>query len=158
MNMSLKEKSTWISLVATVLVFGWYALNVVNIDISNMPEKDANAVAMGYLSGAILYIIVIEIAFQSLISIAGTKADVEGDERDRMIALTANNSGYWVLSIGVILTLGQLLLPHLLGMESSIREHFPVPLFEVHVLLFAFILSEIVRFTHQIILYRRDAV
>ncbi|MDB2330521.1 hypothetical protein N9V74_02300 [Alteromonas sp.] len=158
MNMSLKEKSTWISLVATVLVFGWYALNVVNIDMSNMPEKDANAVAMGYLSGAILYIIVIEIAFQSLISIAGTKADVEGDERDRMIALTANNSGYWVLSIGVILTLGQLLLPHLLGMESSIREHFPVPLFEVHVLLFAFILSEIVRFTHQIILYRRDAV
>ncbi|WP_421132143.1 hypothetical protein [Alteromonas sp. A079] len=158
MNMSLKEKSTWISLVATVLVFGWYALNVVNIDMSNMPEKDANAAAMGYLSGAILYIIVIEIAFQSLISIAGTKADVEGDERDRMIALTANNSGYWVLSIGVILTLGQLLLPHLLGMESSIREHFPVPLFEVHVLLFAFILSEIVRFTHQIILYRRDAV
>lgn len=158
MNMSLKEKSTWISLLATVVVFGWYAINVMNIDINNMPGKDANAVAMGYLSGAVLYIVVIEIVFQSLISIAGTKADLEGDERDRMIALTANNSGYWVLSVGVIMTLGQLLLPHVLGIESSAKEYFPLPLFEVHVLLAVFIMSEIVRFTHQVILYRKDAV
>lgn len=75
-----------------------------------------------------------------------------------MIALTSNNSGYWVLSIGVIITLGQLLLPHAIGMESSIKAYFPIPLFEVHVLLFVFILSEIVRFTHQIVLYRKDAV
>ena len=158
MNMSLKEKSTWISLLATIVVFGWYAINVMSIDMSTMRGEHANTAAMGYLSGAVLYIIVIEILFQSLIAVAGSKADIEGDERDRMIALTANNSGYWVLSVGVIITLGQLLLPHVLGIESFVRERFPLPLFEVHVLLFAFIMSEVVRFTHQVILYRKDAV
>jgi hypothetical protein len=158
MNMTLKEKSTWLSLLATLVVFGFYTIRVFSIDMSSLSEQEAIDVAMANLSSAILYIIIIEIIFQSLISAAGSKAEVEGDERDRLIALTSNNSGYWVLSIGVIITLGQLLLPHAIGMESSIKAYFPIPLFEVHVLLFVFILSEIVRFTHQIVLYRKDAV
>jgi hypothetical protein len=158
MNMTLKEKSTWLSLIATLVIFGSYTLNVVSIDLASVSEQQAIDIAMGNLSQAILYIIIVEIIFQSLIAVAGSKADIEGDERDRFIALTANNSGYWVLSIGVVMTLGQLLLPHALGVESSIKTYFPIPLFEVHVLLLMFILSEIVRFTHQIILYRKDAV
>ncbi|WP_052010305.1 MULTISPECIES: hypothetical protein [unclassified Alteromonas] len=158
MNMTLKEKSTWLSLIATLVIFGSYTLNVINIDLASVSEQQAIDIAMGNLSQAILYIIIVEIIFQSLIAVAGSKADIEGDERDRFIALTANNSGYWVLSIGVVMTLGQLLLPHALGVESSIKSYFPIPLFEVHVLLLMFILSEIVRFTHQIILYRKDAV
>ena len=158
MNMTLKEKSTWLSLIATLVIFGSYTLNVVSIDLASVSEQQAIDIAMGNLSQAILYIIIVEIIFQSLITVAGSRADIEGDERDRFIALTANNSGYWVLSIGVVMTLGQLLLPHALGVESSIKTYFPIPLFEVHVLLLMFILSEIVRFTHQIILYRKDAV
>tara|TARA_A200000159_G_scaffold164749_1_gene195969 strand:+ start:10603 stop:11091 length:489 start_codon:yes stop_codon:yes gene_type:complete len=158
MNMTLKEKSTWLSLIATLVIFGSYTLNVVSIDLASVSEQQAIDIAMGNLSQAILYIIIVEIIFQSLIAVAGSKADIEGDERDRFIALTANNSGYWVLSIGVVMTLGQLLLPHALGVESSIKAYFPIPLFEVHVLLLMFIFSEIVRFTHQIILYRKDAV
>jgi hypothetical protein len=158
MNMTLKEKSTWLSLIATLVIFGSYTLNVVSIDLASVSEQQAIDIAMGNLSQAILYIIIVEIIFQSLIAVAGSKADIEGDERDRFIALTANNSGYWVLSIGVVMTLGQLLLPHALGVESTIKTYFPIPLFEVHVLLLMFILSEIVRFTHQIILYRKDAV
>ena len=158
MNMTLKEKSTWLSLIATLVIFGSYTLNVISIDLASVSEQQAIDIAMGNLSQAILYIIIVEIIFQSLIAVAGSKADIEGDERDRFIALTANNSGYWVLSIGVVMTLGQLLLPHALGVESSIKTYFPIPLFEVHVLLLMFIFSEIVRFTHQIILYRKDAV
>ena len=158
MNMTLKEKSTWLSLIATLVIFGSYTLNVVSIDLASVSEQQAIDIAMGNLSQAILYIIIVEIIFQSLITVAGSRADIEGDERDRFIALTANNSGYWVLSIGVVMTLGQLLLPHALGVESTIKTYFPIPLFEVHVLLLMFILSEIVRFTHQIILYRKDAV
>lgn len=158
MNMTLKEKSTWLSLVATLLVFGWYTLKVFSIDMQSMSEEEAINLAMSNLSSAILYIIIIEIIFQSLIAAAGKKIEIEGDERDRLIAYTANNSGYWVLSVGVIITIGQLLLPHALGMQATIKSYFPLPLFEMHILLFAFILSEIVRFTHQIVLYRKDAV
>jgi uncharacterized membrane protein len=158
MNMTLKEKSTWLSLAATLVVFGFYTIRVFGIDMNSLSEQEAIDIAMGNLSSAVLYIIIIEIIFQSLIAAAGSKAEVEGDERDRLIALRANNSGYWVLSVGVVITLGQLLLPHALGIESSIKAFFPIPLFEVHLLLFVFILSEIVRFTHQIVQYRKDAV
>ena len=158
MNMTLKEKSTWLSLAATLVVFGFYPIRVFGIDMNSLSEQETIDIAMGNLSSAILYIIIIEIIFQSLIAAAGSKAEVEGDERDRLIALRANNSGYWVLSVGVVITLGQLLLPHALGIESSIKAFFPIPLFEVHLLLFVFILSEIVRFTHQIVQYRKDAV
>jgi uncharacterized membrane protein len=158
MNMTLKEKSTWLSLAATLVVFGFYTIRVFGIDMNSLSEQEAIDIAMGNLSSAVLYIIIIEIIFQSLIAAAGSKAEVEGDERDRLIALRANNSGYWVLSVGVVITLGQLLLPHALGIESSIKAFFPIPLFEVHILLFVFILSEIVRFTHQIVQYRKDAV
>jgi hypothetical protein len=103
-------------------------------------------------------IIIIQIIFQSLVSAAASETEVDGDERDKFISLKANTSGYWVLSIGVVITLGQLLLPYALGMETTLKARYPLPLFELHILLFTFILSEIVRFTHQIVLYRQDAV
>lgn len=158
MNMTLKEKSTWLSLMATLFVFGSYTIKVCSINMQSMSEEEAINLAMSNLSSAILYIIIIEIIFQSLIAAAGKKIEIEGDERDRLITYKANNSGYWVLSVGVIITIGQLLLPHVIGMEATIKSYFPLPLFEMHVLLFAFILSEIVRFGHQIVLYRKDAV
>jgi uncharacterized membrane protein len=160
-NMTFKEKSTWLSLVATLYVFGRYLFNVMAIDMTALSEEDAIGEVMSYLSSAVFLVIVISIIFQSLIAAAGKFDGVDpaaGDERDQLITYKANSSGYLVLAIGVFITLGQLLLPHAIGVESTIKAHFPLPLFEMHVLLFAFILSEIVRFTHQIILYRRDAV
>jgi uncharacterized membrane protein len=160
-NMTFKEKSTWLSLVATLYVFGRYLLNVMAIDMTALSEEEAIGEVMSYLSSAVFFAIVIAIIFQSLIAAAGKLEGLDPaveDERDKLIAYKANNSGYWVLAIGVFITLGQLLLPHAVGAESTIKTYFPLPLFEMHVLLFAFILSEIVRFTHQIILYRRDAV
>jgi len=159
MNMSFKEKSTWLSLIATLLVFGDYALTVLRLAGLNLSADQKIDVAMQNLSTAILYIIIIEIIFQSLISAASRNSlELKGDERDKLIMLSANNSGYWVLSVGVVITLGQLLLPHATGMESSIQSYISLPLFEVHLLLFSFIFAEIVRFSHQIILYRQAAI
>lgn len=157
-NLSLKEKSTWLSLFATLYVFGSYAFSVILIDLDALSEASAIDTVMQHLSAAVLLIIIIEVIFQSIIAFAGSETEIEGDERDKLIALKANNSGYWVLSIGAFITLGQLLLPHALGIENTLQARYPLPLFEMHILLFAFILAEIVRFTHQIILYRKDAV
>ena len=158
MNMTLKEKSTWLSLVATLVIFGAYTFKVLSIDMQTLSQQEATTVAMANLSSAVLFIIIVEVIFQSVIAAAGSKEKVLEDERDSLVSYKANNSGYWVLSIGVIVTLGQLLLPHVIGIESSLQSRFPIPLFEVHLLLFVFILSEITRFGHQIILYRQDAV
>lgn len=159
MNMSFKEKSTWLSLLATLLIFGNYAVSVFTMDSSVLNPDEMIEVAMRNLSSAVLFIIVVEIIFQTLI-VAGSrnKIEMEGDERDRLISLTSNNSGYWVLSIGVMITLGQLILPNVIGIQLSLEERTNIPMFEMHLLLFSFILAEIVRFSHQIYLYRKDAV
>jgi uncharacterized membrane protein len=159
MNMSFKEKSTWVSLLATLLIFGNYAISVFSMDSTVLNPDEIIEVAMNNLSSAIFSIIIVEIIFQSLIAAGGrNKIELEGDERDSLITLTSNNSGYWVLNIGVIITIGQLILPYVLGIEFSPEERTNIPMFAMHLLLFSFILAEIVRFSHQIYLYRKDAV
>ena len=157
--MSFKEKSTWVSLLATLLIFGNYTISVFSMDSSSLSPDEMIEVALDNLSSAIFFIIIFEIIFQSLIA-AGSrnKIELEGDERDSLITLTSNNSGYWVLSIGFIITIGQLILPHVFGIEFSPEEHTSIPMFAMHLLLFSFIFAEIVRFSHQIYLYRKDAV
>jgi uncharacterized membrane protein len=157
--MSFKEKSTWVSLLATLLIFGNYAISVFSMDSNVLNSEEMVEVAMDNLSSAIFFLIIVEIIFQSLIA-AGSrnKIELEGDERDSLITLTSNNSGYWVLSIGVIITIGQLILPHVFGIEFSPEKRTSIPMFAMHLLLFSFILAEIVRFSHQIYLYRKDAV
>jgi len=160
MNMTFKEKSTWLSLFVTLLIFGNYAISVFTMDPAMLNPEEMIDLAMDNLSSAVLYLIIIEIIFQSLIAAASrNKTELEGDERDRTISLTSNNSGYWVLSIGVVITIGQLILPHMFGFGAFVEERTSIiPLFEMHMLLFSLILSEIVRFAHQIYLYRKDAV
>lgn len=160
MNMTFKEKSTWLSLLVTLVIFGNYANSVFTMDPSMLNPEEMIDLAMDNLSSAVLYLIIIEIIFQSLIAAASrSKMEIEGDERDRTISLTANNSGYLVLSIGVVITIGQLILPHVFGIGAIVEERTSIiPLFEMHMLLFSLILSEIARFAHQIYLYRKDAV
>ncbi|WP_026843881.1 hypothetical protein [Brumicola pallidula] len=150
---------SWLSLLAALLIFGDYAISVFTIDANVLNPDEMIEVAMHNLSSAVLLIIMVEIIFQSLIA-AGrrNKIEFDGDERDKLISLTSNNSGYWVLSIGGIITLGQLILSHVSGMQFSLEEHTNIPMFEMHLLLFSFIVAEIVRFSHQIYLYRKDAV
>ncbi len=160
MNMTFKEKSTWLSLFVTLVIFGNYAISVFTMDPSMLNPEEMIDLAMDNLSSAVLYLIIIEIIFQSLIAAASrSKMEIEGDERDRTISLTANNSGYLVLSIGVVITIGQLILPHVFGIGAFVEKRTSIiPLFEMHMLLFSLILSEIVRFAHQIYLYRKDGV
>ena len=157
MNMTFKEKSTWLSLIATLIIFGDYAISVFSMDSMILNQDEMIELAMDNLGSAILLIIIVEIIFQTLIALSSNK-QVEEDERDKLITLTANNSGYWVLSIGAIITMGQLLLPHVAVIGEIVQERLPIPLFEMHLLLFSFILAEIVRFSHQVYLYRKDAL
>jgi hypothetical protein len=146
MNMSFREKSIWISLISTLLIFGDYFLNV--IALANLSEAVAKT--------AIVLIIIVEIIFQTVLALNNHKAaNLGADERDKLFEYKGNNFGYTVLVIGVLLTLGRMVS---LEISPEFIEQFKVlniPFLTAHILLFSFILSEVVRFSAQLYYYRR---
>jgi hypothetical protein len=154
MNMSFREKSIWISLISTLLIFGDYFLNV--IALANLSEAVAKTTALELSIRAIVLIIIVEIIFQTVLALNNHKAaNLGADERDKLFEYKGNNFGYTVLVIGVLLTLGRMVS---LEISPEFIEQFKVlniPFLTAHILLFSFILSEVVRFSAQLYYYRR---
>jgi hypothetical protein len=153
MNMSFREKSIWISLISTLLIFGDYFLNI--IALGNLPEQVAKTAALELSIRAFVLIIIVEIIFQSMLAVSNRKAAKLGaDERDKLYEYKGNNFGYTVLVIGVLMTLGRMVS---LEISPEFIEQFKVldiPFLTAHILLFSFILSEVVRFSAQLYYYR----
>ena len=83
MNMSFREKSIWISLISTLLIFGDYFLSV--IALANLSEAVAKTTALELSIRAFVLIIIVEIIFQSMLAVSNRKAAKLGaDERDRL--------------------------------------------------------------------------
>ena len=154
MNMSFREKSIWISLISTLLIFGNYFLNV--ISLGGLPEEAAKAAALGLSLRAIFLIVIVEIIFQGMLAVSNRKAaDLGADERDKLFAYKGNNFGYTVLAIGVFISLGGSVLleinPEFIAQSNLLK----VPLLTAHILLLSFIFSEVVRFSAQLYYHRR---
>jgi uncharacterized membrane protein len=66
MDMSFKEKSTWISLVSTLLIFGYYFANIIVLSIT--PIEVAKIAAAELLLKAIVFITIVEIVFQGMLA------------------------------------------------------------------------------------------
>lgn len=153
MNMSFREKSIWISLVSTVVIFGDYFINV--LTLSGLPVEIAKATALELSVRALLLVIIVEVIFQGMLAVSNRKdAELGADERDKLFEYKGNNVGYTVLVIGVFITLARIVFlelnPEIVG-QSSVSEF---PLLTAHILLFSFIISEIVRFSTQLYFYR----
>lgn len=154
MDMSFKEKSTWISLASTLGIFGYYFISL--FGFSDLPEEQVNEAIAGLLLRSIILIVILEIVFHTLLSATNHKAAEMGeDERDKLIALKANNYGYTVLAVGVVICIVRLIGTEMGPevFESSLSAE--IPMLTAHLLMFSFILSEVVRFTSQIVYYRR---
>jgi hypothetical protein len=153
MNMSFREKSIWISLISTLLIFGDYFLNI--IALGNLPEQVAKTAALELSIRAFVLIIIVEIIFQTMLAVSNRKAAKLGaDERDKLFEYKGNNFGYTVLVIGVLMTLGRMVS---LEISPEFIEQFKVlniPFLTAHILLFSFIFSEVVRFSAQLYYYR----
>jgi hypothetical protein len=153
MNMSFREKSIWISLISTLLIFGDYFLNV--IALGNLSQEVAKTTALELSVRAFVLIIIVEIIFQTMLAVSNRKAAKLGsDERDKLFEYKGNNVGYTVLVIGVLMSLGRMVS---LEISPEFIEQFKVlnvPFLTAHILLFSFILSEVVRFSAQLYYYR----
>ena len=152
--MSFKEKSTWISLVSTLLIFGYYFANI--IALRDTPIELAKVAAAGLLLEAVILITIVEIIFQGMLASTNRKAAQLGsDERDKLFEMKGNMAGYTVLVIGVMFTFTRILIvefnPDFADQNSSLQ----IPLLTAHILMFSFILSEVVRFSAQLYYYRR---
>jgi hypothetical protein len=154
MNMSFREKSIWISLIATLLIFGDYFLNVISLGV--LPADAAKTAALGLSLRALFLIIIVEIIFQGMLAVSNRKAaELGADERDKLFEYKGNNFGYTVLVIGVFITLGRIVFLEINPEFIEQTNGLTIPLLTAHILLFSFILSEVVRFSAQLYYYRR---
>ncbi len=141
LNVSWKEKSTWISLAIISFIFAGYFSQVYQGLISGTLDK---ADVFGLFIGAVASIIVLEIVLHIVIAVLNVKdADQPGDERDRLFSMKAGNIAGWVLGFGVLTISAQTFMQEL---DS---------LWVANLLLFAVFVSQVVSYALQIFYYRR---
>lgn len=135
--MTFREKIAAVSLVAIVVVYGGYFLNVARLSWDTPPPA-----IDGALIRAVISLVVLLIIFRAVVAFFHDGKAEEEDERDRMYELIGERNGATVLGLGVIGAIVMLLLQ--------------LPPFQViHVLLAAGVLSEVVKIVTQLVLYRR---
>ena len=139
-KMSFQEKSIWISLGLTLLIFGSYFSTA--FTVFQDPEV-SNSTLTGLFIGAIILVVIIQIVLQSALAIAHRKeAGIGNDERDNLIELKATRISHFILVFGVWAT----------GLAMFLLLS---PVVMANIIMFFFILSEIVSYCMRLIYYRR---
>ncbi len=97
--MPFREKSAWISLVVTLLVWGGYYFHVYI-----WPGDMHGLLAMQLFFAAIVITVIVQVLLHLLIA-ARAPADARSpaDERDQLIGLTATRWGFYALATGALL-------------------------------------------------------
>jgi len=138
--MSFKEKSILGSLIITIIVFGYYFLQVFKTTGSTLFEV-ANGIS--FFIGAVVLMVLLEIILHIILAITNkNESNQSNDERDKLIDLKATRISYYILVFGIF-TVG-----------VSMLFSFDTLLLANTMLLF-FIIAEIVGFSMQLYYYRR---
>ncbi len=147
---SFKEKSLLISLLAILVIYGGYFVEVMR----GSTERSLEAM-LGTMLALLVALIAVHVIFHAVIALD----DVEEaeDERDRAVARRASIWGYNVLFVGIICVLGRLLI---VGgwLQAEGAEAGPSSYDIANLLLAALVLSEVVYYLAQLVFYRRGLV
>jgi hypothetical protein len=147
MDMSYQEKSIVGSLVAMLLVYGYYFAAI----LRNPGQTRFGGSALGRLIFAVIAIIVIEIVYHVVLS-AATKP--EKDERDVIIGLKAYRNAYFAYGTGAFFVIAFVIAAGLMG--DATPTHISVaPFLVVNLVLLFMVLAEIVKFVSQLLYYTR---
>ncbi len=99
--MSFKEKSIWVSLIVTIIIFGFYFVFAFTT-IKNNSAEAARTSLLGIFIGTIILITVIQIILHIVLAITFRNEAVKGeDEREKLIELRATRISYFFLVAGV---------------------------------------------------------
>jgi len=148
MDLSYQEKSILGSLLAMVVVYGYYFASVLR-DLGR-PEFDGGSI--GRLVLAVIAIIVIEIAYQIVLAIE-SKAEPK-DERDILIECKAYRNAYFLLATGAALVIACVIVAAL-ARDAAPTRIIVTPFLTVNLVLLAMVLAELVKFLTQLFYYRR---
>lgn len=146
--MSFHEKSNVTMLVAIVLVYGWYFLQMIGI-AQHAPVHEG-LVALGTIAPvfAVTVVVLVVISIVAHIAIVVYEKRTYGvvddkmDERDRLIELRGESRGGVVVSFGVLIAMGMLLI----GNSAFLIAN---------TLLAFLVVSEIVKGVSKLLDYRR---
>ena len=140
--MSFKEKSIWVSLIVTIIIFGFYFVFAFTT-IKNNSAEAARTSLLGIFIGTIILITVIQIILHIVLAITFRNEAVKGeDEREKLIELRATRISYFFLVAGVWIS----------GLSLFFA---PSSILIANIILLSFILAEIAGFTSQLYFYRR---
>jgi len=135
--MPFREKSAWISLVTTLLVYAYYFWNVSNRRAQNGAEL------FGLLIGCVVVLVVLQIVFHIAAAVRTPRdAATPRDERERLIALRSTNIAFYVLASGAVLAAMGLVF---------VGEAFAM----ANLILLSLVLAELAKYTSQIFFFRR---
>ena len=140
MNISFKEKSIWVSLIITIVVFGYYFTRV--FGILNQSTGGTTEPIVLYI-GVVIFMVILVIVSHILLAIIYTKeANDFNDERDKLIELKGTRISYWILILGIFQAVAGLL------MTKS-------PIMIANVLLLFFVIAAIVGDSVKLYYYRK---
>jgi len=137
--MSFREKSTWVLLVATLVVYGWYFATTLGEALGAGTPASVDNVR---LFGAVVVMVVLSIVAHIVIAILSPKDADASDERDRLIELRGDQRGGILTTIALFSTLG------LVMTGASV-------FWIAHMALAGLVVSEIVKAVFKLIDYRR---
>jgi len=140
--MSFREKSTWITFLLVLGVFGTFFVTA-GIQLFGPTHHYRNDLML-FLT-AIVVIVVLEVVLHMIVAYRSPKdAKTPQDERERLIALKATRPAFYVLMTGAFLAIGTIHLGR-------------GPVVPLHAVLFAMWLAELTRNGVMIYYFRRDA-
>lgn len=138
--MSLREKTTWLSLALFLFFFGAYYTLAFRAVLGNETSSD---MLPGYFIITAGFVFVIQTLLHLIRSIAFNREAGRGeDEREKLIELKATRMAYYVLIFGILVAILS---------NVSVAS----PLKTINILVFFFIVAQIIGFSVQLFYYRR---
>ena len=139
--MSFRERSAWISLIATPLIWGAYFWKI-------WPDAQDGKLyvdTFGMFVGTLVLLVIVQIVLATVIAIfAGKAADAPMDEREQLIDLKGARVGFHMLNV-------------LLVGVSSLWLYGMSPLVMANGILAAMVIAETLRAASVVFGYRRSA-
>jgi len=149
--MSLREKSAWACLITSVVVFVPYFVFVFRLFAQG---QLTGGEALGAFIGAVIWHAILTAAVH--IAIAVSTREERADERDALIESRSFKYAYVVLTTSVfgavpsVIGLG-------IGLDPGNASRFLTAVFLSQLILFCFILAEVVKYLTQAVCYRRGS-
>lgn len=140
--MLYREKSAWICLAITLLIFIPYFGHVLQLFVDG---QLTTPVVLNYFLGALFAQAMLTIGAHVLISVRSKREQC--DERDKAIEARSLRASYWVLTVA-LWTLITCLPARTTGYTLT-------PLFISQLLLLAWVLGELGKYIAQVVSYRR---